>query len=269
MLTEAAIAAGFLDIEFLEEPSAAAWDHHTQIQEKATVLIVDIGGGTTDIAFSELGQSVGSPIIYQTWGLPKGGNDIDVQLNMRSFMPLFGKGVQGVPVHHFHSAALVHDLPRQAEFHAASFDKLASPYNSRLKRLQDGGNTVRLNRAAERSKIFLSEKENCSIGLSFIEKGLFAKMRREHLADAADATLFRLQETLSNVRSGINKPIDLIYVTGGMSNAPYVRDSIQEVFPSIPLVRGNASTAVVSGLAEFANTINKSDSSMNPYLTRR
>lgn len=252
LLTEASSAAGFDDVDFMEEPIAAAWDYHNQAQGKAKVLIIDIGGGTTDVTLCEIGQGAGPPVVYQTWGLPEGGSDIDVELNMRAFMGLLGKDVTDTSLVHYYSAALVNDLPRQREFRYQDFSGIAAPFNSRLMQLQRDGNTVRLNRAAERTKIYLSERDSCKIGLSFIENGLQASVSCAQLYDAASAFLHRLARILVSIKNNDNNHIDILYLTGGMSNAPYVINAVREVFPHARLVRGNASLAVVSGLATVA-----------------
>ncbi|WP_162871210.1 rod shape-determining protein, partial [Klebsiella pneumoniae] len=48
ILQRAAERAGFKDIEFQFEPVAAGLDSEATLSEEQTVLVVDIGGGTTD-----------------------------------------------------------------------------------------------------------------------------------------------------------------------------------------------------------------------------
>src|SRR5690606_24601342 len=55
ILTDAALAAGFAAIEFLEEPAAAAYDYHRRSREIRRTMILDIGGGTTDMALALVG----------------------------------------------------------------------------------------------------------------------------------------------------------------------------------------------------------------------
>ena len=92
ILTEAAAAAGFDKVDFLHEPSAAAVGYHSSSTTAHYALIVDIGGGTTDIALAKVGTGDTQPHILNTWGEPKGGTDVDLGLSLRSVMPLFGKG---------------------------------------------------------------------------------------------------------------------------------------------------------------------------------
>ena len=55
LLREAAGVAGFEAVDFLEEPVAAALQHHAGSPARHAALVFDIGGGTTDVAWAELG----------------------------------------------------------------------------------------------------------------------------------------------------------------------------------------------------------------------
>ncbi len=57
ILTRAAKRAGFLNIAFQFEPVAAGLDYESTLTENQTVLVVDIGGGTTDCSLLEMGPS--------------------------------------------------------------------------------------------------------------------------------------------------------------------------------------------------------------------
>src|SRR4051812_5309310 len=54
-LAECAASAGFRDVTFELEPIAAALDYERRLQDEAVVLIVDIGGGTSDFTVVRLG----------------------------------------------------------------------------------------------------------------------------------------------------------------------------------------------------------------------
>ncbi|EPU0249851.1 Hsp70 family protein, partial [Pseudomonas aeruginosa] len=92
LLREAASQAGFTSVDFLAEPAAAAITYHANSSVKRRTVIVDVGGGTTDIALGEVGGSSKEPKIETTWGIGKGGSDVDVGLSLKAVMPAFGKG---------------------------------------------------------------------------------------------------------------------------------------------------------------------------------
>ncbi|WP_240703562.1 rod shape-determining protein [Thermomonas aquatica] len=73
ILREAATAAGFDQVEFLEEPAAAAMGYHAIQEKPKRCLVVDVGGGTTDIAMANVGGRRPHPEILGSWGQPVGG----------------------------------------------------------------------------------------------------------------------------------------------------------------------------------------------------
>ena len=85
--TLAAVArqVGFSDISFQFEPLAAAFDYERSIEREELVLIVDIGGGTSDFSLvrlaperRNLADRAGD--ILATGGVHVGGTDFDRQL---------------------------------------------------------------------------------------------------------------------------------------------------------------------------------------------
>ncbi|MDQ3287984.1 MAG: Hsp70 family protein [Pseudomonadota bacterium] len=254
ILTDAAHAAGFESVEFLEEPAAAAMGHHQGEPERRRTLVVDIGGGTTDVAIADIGGAATRPAILRSWGLAQGGTDVDIELSMRRFMPLFGKGCTRTPVHQFYEAAAVHDLQRQASFRRTAFHHVEAPFDSRLAQLQAFGNTIRLSGAVERAKIRLSEHRDACVPLDYIEPGLEAQVDRAGLDEGASRFLSSLRGLLVAVAGDLERTPETVYLTGGMSRAPYVRGLVTELFPGAGAVLGNASLGVVSGLAVAAST---------------
>jgi hypothetical chaperone protein len=252
ILTDAAYAAGFDDVEFLEEPAAAAYGYHAQTQRPRRTLILDIGGGTTDMALADVGGASAAPIVHHSWGEPVGGTDVDIELSMRAVMPLFGKGVTNTPVHRYYEASAVQDLQRQARFRETSFEHVLTPYGDRLETLKRPGHTVRLNRAVERAKIQLSEMPDVTLDLDFIEPGLLAPVDAARLGDAAHPFLHQLRVLMERARDELDAPPETVYLTGGMSRSPYVPRLASEIFPGAELVAGNASLGVVTGLAHAA-----------------
>ena len=84
---------GFDDVRFQYEPIAAAFDYESGIAREELVLIVDIGGGTSDFSVVRLGpervaQADRSKDILATAGVHIGGTDYDRQLSLQRVMPL-------------------------------------------------------------------------------------------------------------------------------------------------------------------------------------
>lgn len=252
ILHSAAIAAGFDDVDFLEEPAAAAMHYHAESQEAHDALVVDIGGGTTDIAHARVGGTQ-SPTIHRAWGIARGGTDIDLALSLSGYMPLFGRGVSRVPAHHYVEAAMVQDMPRQREFRQHNYRDVDAPWGKRLQALQDTGNTARLYREVERCKIALSSTAAHDSALDFIERGLALRTDTAQLGAAAAGYVGELTQLLAQVREDIGHDPTAVFLTGGMSRAGYLQQAVAAVFPSATLVRGNPSFGVVHGLAWAAS----------------
>lgn len=250
ILAEAAQIAGFEAVDFLEEPVAAALHYHAGSEVRHSTLVVDIGGGTSDIAFAHVGGRE-SPVIHRAWGLPNGGTDVDLALSMAHFMPLFGRGDTRVPAHHFVDAAMVQDMPRQRAFHKRDFSEVPAPYNERLYALQQDGGTTRLYRAVESMKMRLSEHDDSRHALDYIDAALAVSASREDLRVASVDFLSRLGRLLQEVGESLDAPPDSVFLTGGMSRAPYVQAIVYEAFPHARLVFGDPSLGVVSGLANY------------------
>ncbi len=254
ILREAAGIAGFDQVSFLEEPAAAAMHYHQSLHLRQRALIIDIGGGTTDVAHAELGGGSAAHIV-RSWGLPKGGTDLDVGLSLECFMPLLGKDRIRVPKHQFVEAASVHNLPKQREFRKQNYRLLDEPYASRLRALQEPGATTRLNQLAERTKIALSGAPQHRVTLHFIEPGLAVEVGGDDLDAASEPFLSQLERTLHSVRSELAELPTSVFLTGGTSRSPQIKARVRSCFRGIPLVHGDPSLGVVSGLAVAASEV--------------
>lgn len=251
ILRESAAAAGFDEVTFVEEPAAAAMHYHQSLEQRQETLVVDIGGGTTDVSHARLGGSE-APHISRSWGLPKGGTDLDVSVSLHSFMPLLGKDKIRMPAHRFVDAASVHNLPRQRDFQQQDYRFVDDPYGSRLRALQQPGATTRLNQAAERSKIALSGSSTHAVELGFIEPALSAQLNRGDFQLATATFTQQLRRTLGTVRDELDTAPQSIFLTGGSSRSPQIWQCVGEAFPGIALIQGDPSLGVVSGLALVA-----------------
>lgn len=252
ILREAAAMAGFDHVSFLEEPAAAAMHYHQSLQQRQYALIVDIGGGTTDVTHAQLGGGEAARIA-RSWGLPKGGTDLDVSVSLHSFMPQLGKDQISMPAHRYVDAASVHNLPKQREFRQQNYRLIDEPYGARLRALQEPGATTRLNQAAERSKITLSTSPRHCAELDFIEHGLAVELGSEDFHSAIASFLGQLERTLTTVRNDLDELPASVFLTGGTSRSPQIKARVQACFPEIPLVEGDPSLGVVSGLAVAAS----------------
>ena len=139
LLREAALRAGFLSVDFLAEPAAAAITYHVENPKPRFAVVVDVGGGTTDIAVGHVGGQEDAPKLEASWGLAKGGTDVDLGLSLRAVMPLFGKNDCRLLAPVYVDAAMVSDQNRQMAFRRVDVDSIKDPYKTRLRALKRNG----------------------------------------------------------------------------------------------------------------------------------
>jgi len=120
-LAEIAAAVGFKDIAFQFEPIAAALQYEAGVSREEIVLIVDIGGGTSDISLVRVSPERARAVdraadILGNGGIRLGGTDFDRSLSLAEVMPHLGHGssLNGgkalVPNHYFLDLATWHRI---------------------------------------------------------------------------------------------------------------------------------------------------------------
>ncbi|HBP1800693.1 MULTISPECIES: Hsp70 family protein [Pseudomonas] len=249
LLREAASQAGFTSVDFLAEPAAAAITYHANSSVKRRTVIVDVGGGTTDIAFGEVGGSSKEPKIETTWGIGKGGSDVDVGLSLKAVMPAFGKGNCSLLAPVYVNAAMVSDLNRQKDFRQNPLVGVQEPFLSRVRSLQRNGVTVRLNRDVEALKVALSTHTQAATTLDYIEADLSVTATRSDLEYGRESFVRSFDKLLHQVKESTAESSPVLFLTGGMSRAPYIAETVRKHFPGSEIVHGDASLGVVGGLA--------------------
>jgi hypothetical chaperone protein len=278
MLVAAAREAGFEEVSFLFEPMAAAFEYeHTQNLDQK-VLVVDIGGGTTDCSFVRIGpdrrhsKNREADVLGHA-GERLGGNDYDQMLALKVVMPELGMGSflkSGLPVanNYYTDAACTNDVNAQQRFYGratgARFDELVRdalmPERlSRLVRLRRNRASYRLLREAELGKIALSDRERVAIDLAFLEPGLRAECSRSDFTQSVERLLIHLAALIDEVRKQANTQPDLIYLTGGMARSAVVRAHLRKVCSGLPLVDSDHFASVTQGLALWASRLYAAD----------
>ncbi|BFO11326.1 molecular chaperone [Serratia rubidaea] len=274
ILLRAAQRAGFKQIEFQFEPVAAGLDFEATLQEEKTVLVVDIGGGTTDCSVLLMGPQWRDSAERQQSlighsGCRVGGNDLDIMLAFKQLMPLFGMGGEtekgiALPALPYWNAVATNDVPAQNEFYSSANARLlndlirdaAEPEKvRRLLQVYRQRLSYRLVRAAEESKIALSGEETTRVPLAFVQPELAEIISQGQLADAISQPLQRIQEQVTAALATSQTQPDVIYLTGGSARSPLLRAALQQQLPGIPIVGGNDFGSVTAGLARWAQTL--------------
>ncbi|MFV3384895.1 Hsp70 family protein [Pseudomonas sp. NY15364] len=259
---------GFKDVSFQYEPIAAAFDYESGLDSEELVLIVDIGGGTSDFSLvrlaperHHLAERQGD--ILATGGVHIGGTDFDKQLSLAGVMPLFGYGSRMksdafMPTSYHLNLATWHTInalyaqKTQLALQNMRYDIVDATGIDRLFGLieQRAGHWLAMQ--VEDSKIALSEHDARPIDLSRVEPGLVAELTRPLFENAIEPLLERIRASLTQLLAdaGITADqVDTLFFTGGSSGVPALRQSVAAMLPNARSVEGNTFGSIGSGLA--------------------
>ena len=268
-LRQAVEGVGFDEVSFQLEPIAAALDYERRLTKESTVLVVDLGGGTSDFTVVRLGpgriQSLDrSADILATTGVHIGGTDYDRQLNLAQVMPLLGYKHLGpeqreVPSRVFFDLATWHLIHWQYQPKAiAHAQTLRSNYSDarlheRLMQVLTERHGHHIAHEVEQAKIRCSmSRTNTAIDLSVIARDLQAHLgvadMQAHLHELLARTLACARECVQS--AGLSHAsLDAIYLTGGSSALSTFQQALQAEFAGVPLIEGDLFGGVALGLA--------------------
>lgn len=264
--------AGFRDVIFQFEPIAAALDYELQIPREELVLVVDIGGGTSDFSVVRLGPQRSTRVerqddILANGGVHIGGTDFDKYLSLATVMPLLGMGST---------------LRNGAEIPSASYFKLATWHTinqlytakmwSQLNDLRhdliqrDGLDALLdlikhrsghwLAMQIEQGKVALSSEASIILALDRLasspEISLTQATFQSSVAHLYDTISQTVAMTLND--AGIKADaIDTVFFTGGTSAVVGLRERISGLAPNARCVVGDLFGSIGTGLAVHAD----------------
>jgi hypothetical chaperone protein len=267
-LAEIARGVGLREIAFQYEPIAAAFDYESTITREELVLVVDIGGGTSDFALVRLaperaGRAERRDDILASSGVHIGGTDFDKYLSLASVMPLLGLGSRLrsgllLPSAQYFNLATWHTInfayTRKAwsqivelQREALEKDKIARLQNLVTER---AGHWLAMQ--VEEAKIALSGAAATQLDLGRIDPGQSLSLQRRDF----DAAIAALVDTIALSVSGLLRDagvraadVDTVFFTGGSSSVPLLRQRITALAPQARCVEGDLFGSIGSGLA--------------------
>ena len=267
-LEDIARRAGLREIAFQFEPIAAAFDYESQIAREELVLVVDIGGGTSDFTLIRVGPGRAKRAerrddILATSGVHIGGTDFDKALSLASMMPLLGLGSvlkngREMPSGHYFNLATWHTINQAytkkawaqiAELHR---DAAERPKLERLQNLvrERAGHWLALQ--VEAGKITLSNAQEANIDISCLSAGEIVTLHRAELDRAIDGLVVSVEQTVARllVDADISAAgIDTVFFTGGSSGVPLLRERVLALTPQARCVEGDLFGSIGAGLA--------------------
>jgi hypothetical chaperone protein len=274
ILTKAAKRVGFIDVDFQFEPVAAGFEYEESLTSETKVLVVDIGGGTTDCSMLLMGPKQAAQIdrrqhFLSHSGERVGGNDLDIALALKGFMPSFGLNSQlktgrPMPVHSFWQAMAINNINDQTEFYSSANQRVIQQLIraskqpaliSRLLTIQQQRLSYRMVNAAEQSKIALTDNEHHQIDLFDIDTDLTITLERNHFSSACQRELTSIAGLMKEAITQANCQPDVVFVTGGTAKSPVINQFLKQKFEQTPIIVGDYFGSVTSGLARWANRI--------------
>ncbi len=271
-LAEIARSLGFEHVAFQLEPIAAAMTYEAGISAEALVMIVDIGGGTSDFSILRLSPAHARKAdragdILATGGVRVGGTDFDRALSLDVVMPTLGykaatKGGTGLmPNHYFLDLATWHKInalyvPRVASDLKAMRHEIDQPeLLQRLARVIGEKSGHALAMRVEAAKIALSDAEAARIMLSDLTGGPNPMATQNGFAGAAAPLLAKIKATMHDTlaRAGLTPgSIDTVFLTGGAAHMPALRAMVEAEFAGGHITTGDMLGSVGAGLAHEA-----------------
>lgn len=273
ILIRAAKRAGFKNIAFQFEPVAAGLEYEATLNKDQIVLVVDIGGGTTDCSLIQMGPSYRAAqdrtasLLAHT-GQRVGGNDLDIFIALKQLMNLFGMESQSssgikMPLLQFWNPIAINNVEAQKDFYsrqnlmALTRLKQEAQEPEKLARLLEIYNETlgySIVRKAEEAKIALSDNESYLAKISLINENLEVNIQREQMVESIESPKSKMIELVKEaVTQGGIQP-DAIFITGGSARSPILHQAISQQLPNIPIVRGDDFGSVTAGLARWAQT---------------
>jgi hypothetical chaperone protein len=259
---------GFSEIAFQYEPIAAAFAYESQVRREELVLVVDIGGGTSDFALVRLapervGKADRRDDILASGGVHIGGTDFDKYLSLASVMPSLGLGsllksgllMPSAPYFNLatwhtinfaytrKAAAQISELRREAA-EPGKLDRLQSLVNQRA------GHWLAMQ--VEEAKILLSHEEHSCMDLGRITPGETLRLQRADFDQAISALVDGIGASVNGLLrdAGVAaEAVDTVFFTGGSSSVPLLRSRIAALLPQARRVEGDVFGSIGTGLA--------------------
>jgi hypothetical chaperone protein len=260
--------AGFEDILFVMEPVGAAFSYAKSLERDTTILVADLGGGTTDYSIMRFetagGHLKATPL--GRGGIGIAGDTFDYRIIDNVVLPKLGKGS------HYKSMGKELEVPPNlfsnfARWHVLSIFKTSDDFKEMKKLLrwclepekielfielveEDQG--YPLYKAVSEAKVLLSAEEEADLVFSPLGSDFKAAIARKDFERWIAPDLQRMDKALSATLEKAGLPeteIDRVFMTGGTSFVPAVRRHFANRFGAERISGGNELTSVANGLA--------------------
>lgn len=277
-LASIAKSCGFSEVAFQYEPIAAALDYESRVSREELALIADLGGGTSDISIVRVSPTNHARIdrrndVLANAGVHIGGTDYDKRLSLDQVMPHLGFKTalredpsRELPASVYFDLATWHRIALLNGNSAATFLK-EMHYSAdqpalvhRLMRVVREQTGHQLAGDVEAAKIALSDSDRALIELPYVDATLRIALHRKSFEQATAGETQKIANSIGEclAQAGVKaKAITTIFITGGTSAIPSVRQACLQQVPLAALVEGSRFGSVGLGLTIHSGIIAK------------
>lgn len=271
-LKAAAEQAGFREVHFCPEPVAAAREFDVMLDEPKTVLVVDLGGGTSDFTVVKMRKGAWDPSdVLSIGGIAVAGDALDGSIMRTQVARHFGSEV-------------TYTVPMGAnemKMPPALMEKLCSPADLSVLNERDATTFLRnvqrwsksehdrqmidqlftlvedslgfaVFEEIEKTKRALSNQEEAEFRFEYPTISAHQLVGRDRFESGATPQVRRILDTLHDVvaRAGVAPAdVDLVCCTGGTSRVPMIAEAIAECFGRDKMQEMKNLHSVIGGLA--------------------
>lgn len=273
---DAAKLAGFKNIIFCPEPLAAGLNvQKTNTDVSKNILIADFGGGTSDFTILKSHNAeYSSKDVLGMSGVFLAGDALDGQMMKDFISKHFGSEIEyQIPFNDnilkfprklmliLTSPAHI-GLLREKETWELLKEIQNYSLNDEFKRkleqlfaLVEYQLAYPIYKEIENTKIRLSETEDANF--KFDEFGIVIhELIQKHEYEISIAPVIeKIKDSLLNAFTNSNlklSDIDLVYITGGTGQSPYIRAMLKDLFTQDKISDGEVFSSVITGLARYA-----------------
>ncbi|MXO92661.1 Hsp70 family protein [Erythrobacter arachoides] len=259
------------EIHYVYEPMGAAYGFASQLDEPATLLVADFGGGTTDFSVVRAAEPGAARrcIPLGSAGIGIAGDTFDYRIMDNIVLPLLGKGgtyrsfdkALEIPAGHFADfgdwsrLALMRNRRTLAELSRLQRSATDPAAIARMVAVIEGELGYALYEAIGLVKRTLSSETQAEFVFEAPGLAIEARVERQHFERWIAADLQRIDKTvdLALEQAGLAPDdIDHVFLTGGSSQIPAVRRLFAQRFGEGRLVMGNELTSIAHGLGLMA-----------------
>jgi hypothetical chaperone protein len=271
-LREAFIAAGFEHVDFEMEPVAAASTYEATLDHDELILIGDFGGGTSDFSLLRVGPGVrrhgsSAQALLGNSGLGLAGDTFDARIVRKLVSPALGsntdarsfnKLLPAVPawiyanLERWHYLSFlrtnnVREILKGARVRALEPEKIEA-----LITLIEEDLGYQLHQAVQRVKFELSRSQTAEFRFRDGSMDLRIPVTRREFESWIEKDLQAIGGLIDGLlsASGVHpREVDRVFLTGGSSFVPAVRNLFETRFGKDRIRGGNEFTSVAHGLA--------------------